>query len=272
MKPKTNPLEMNKLQEYTRSVIEETNASVIKEKLSWLLSFYDVINYKLCYEFGIWRAVKCDSPDGFENVKDLSFPPKESTKAGRLNEPKEPVFYAAFIIHTALEEVGAKEGDYVHVSFYKIDNNTGLRGCVVGEILRVHRSGRAMLSDKLGESLNRILTPMSKYEGRKYIFMDAFLASMLSNENASKNDYLHTRILGKLLMNSVKDIDAMVYPSITLEGAVNVAIKTKAVSSTLTLNGNSVIKINKRYDHGIFDFSIVKHSNKKNSDGTIVWG
>lgn len=272
MKPKTNPLEINKLQRITRSIIAQTNADVIEERLTWLLNYYEVINYKLSYDRGIYRARICDSPDGFKNVKDLSYPPKDLTKAGRLNEPMEPIFYAAFIVHTTLEEVEAKEGDYVHVANYKIDDSRGINGCIVGEILRVHRSGRTLLPGKLGDKLNGILNSMPQYDGMKYVFMDAFLADMLSNENASKNDYLHTRKLGKLLMNSVEDIDAMVYPSVTLQSAVNIAIKTEAVSRVLKLASNCVLKINKRYDYGIFDYVITKHSCMQKSDGTIIWG
>jgi len=128
------------------------------------------------------------------------------------------------------------------------------------------------MSEAFRDKLNSILNSMPYHDGMKYVFMDAFFASILSDKNAPKNNYLHTRILGKLLINSVKDLNAMFYPSVSLESAINVAIKTEALSSALKLASNCVIKINKRYDYGIFDISIVKNSKGQDPDGTIVWG
>ncbi|MFK0573665.1 RES domain-containing protein [Endozoicomonas sp.] len=272
MTAKIKVIEINWLQDFSRSVISEKDPVAIEQKLSWFLGFYDVINYSLAYDRAIWRARICETPHGYSNVKELSHPPKHLTNAGRLNNPSEPIFYASFHNYAALEEVGAKEGDHVHLAGYKICDKRKIRGCIVGEILNIHRSGRASMSEVMENELNKILNKIPHKAGMSYVFMDAFLASILRDKDAPKNNYLHSRILGKLLLESVKGLDAIFYPSVALESAMNIAIKTNVVESALSMTGNSVVRINKKYDYGIYDFSIIRNAKGQFHDGTIVWG
>ena len=270
-KPKIRVIEINYLQDFSRSVLNENNPAIIEEKLNWFLEHYEVINYYLETQV-IWRVRRCKSPEGYRNVNELSYPPKSLTPVGRLNEKGSPIFYASFHKHTALEEIGAREGDYVHLSGYKVGSERKLRGGIVGEIVNVHRSGRSSISDELAKGLNGILHKMPHKSGMSYVFMDAFVSSILRDKKAKENNYIHSRVLSKLLLNSLEGrLDAIFYPSIALEGAMNVAIKPESVRSTVKMIGNSVIKILKKNDYGIYDFEIVKNANGFYSNGEIKW-
>ena len=115
MPPRLTVFAIDFLQDLARSLRSQTDPSVVYSGLSSVLAHYDVVNWPLRYEGIIWRARKCKTADGFASVTDLIYPPPHQTPAGRLNEPHEPLLYAVFNKTTAIEEIEAMEGDYVHL-------------------------------------------------------------------------------------------------------------------------------------------------------------
>lgn len=261
---------MKVLTDFEKSLLATHDKNEISEKLEWFFNFYQVINYTLHYDRAIWRARICDSPSGFTNLSELSQPPKNLTKAGRLNEPNSPIFYASFSQFTAFEEVGAKEGDYVHLSGYQIKEN-GIRGCIVGEILKVHRSGTTYQPSGPAAELNKILNSMDFDAALSYVYMDALLSSILRDIKASETNYLHSRELGKRLLVSATDLDAIFYPSVALEDALNIALKISSIPKTIDMMGNSVVRVNKKHKHGLCEFQVIKNSSGYRENGDIVW-
>lgn len=271
MKPEITVIEINYLQDFCRKTLASSDAAFVEAQLRWLLEDYSLINYKLGYERPIWRGRKCNSPSGFQNLRELSYPPIELTKAGRLNNHGHPLLYAAFHNFCALEEIGAKEGDYIHLVGYRIKETRKLRCCVVGEVLNVHRSGQAWSSIELGQELNNILNKMPTAAGRSFIYIDAFLSSILRDKNAASNNYLHSRILGTLLLEKLPDLDAILYPSVALESSRNIAVIPESVDTLFEVFGTTVVRVERKYDYGIFDFSIVR--NAKGFWGELIdWG
>jgi hypothetical protein len=271
MKPIIKVIEINYLQDCCRKTLASSDAALVEAQLRWLLENYSLINYKLGYERPIWRGIKCNSPSGFQYLHELSYPPIEFTKAGRLNNQGNPVLYGAFNNFGALEEIGAKEGDYIHLVGYRIKKTKKLRCCVVGEVLNVHRSGQAWASVELGQQLNNILNKMSPAAGRSFVYIDAFFSSILRDKKAASNNYLHSRILGTLLLEKLPGLDAILYPSVALESSMNIAVIPDAVDSIFEVFGTTVVRVERKYDYGIFDFSIVR--NAKGFGGELIdWG
>jgi hypothetical protein len=93
-------------------------------------------------------------------VDQYQWPPQE----GRLNNPHEPMLYGVFNKNTALEEVDAEEGNYIHLIGLRLKKDSRIRCCVIGEIDRVHRSGRSMLSEELAAHLLRIIQDELPYK------------------------------------------------------------------------------------------------------------
>jgi hypothetical protein len=144
-KPSVIVFEMNWLEQFVTCFNSLTCEREIEQKLSFFLDHYKVINYELGYDSPVWRGCKCKDENGFSNVGRLTYPPKEHARANRLNDTGSPVFYASFNNFTALEEIGANESDYVHISGYKIKNGK-LRSALIGEAFHAHRSGTSMIS------------------------------------------------------------------------------------------------------------------------------
>lgn len=268
-KPTIKLLEINWLEDFAKSLISESKPQIIEEQLSWFLNYYKVLNYEMGYDRAIWRARIANDEHGFSNVNELMSPPKHLAKVGRMNEEKQPIFYASFNKFTAFEEIGAKEGDFIHMAGFKLIDK--IRFCIVGEILKVHRSGQANYSPELAQSINGILNKMPLDAALSYVYMDGFSSSILRNPDASKSDYVHSRILSKLLLSSTESIEAILYSSVTLEDSINLAIKEPAVKNKLEMVGNSVVRIKKKYEYGLYDFELIRNAAGNHDDGTIVW-
>jgi len=236
-----------------------------------VMEHYGIINYKLGYDRPIWRARSCASSGGFKNIKELYYPPRELTKAGRLNEHGAPMLYLSMNLPTTLEEIDASERDYVHIIGFKIVGESKLLCGILGEITHVHRSGRALTSEDLGNHLNRILDEIDYEAGKSFVFTDAFLSSILRDRNASKRNYVHSRTLAKLIFEKHPGFDAILYPSVALEGAMNLAIRPDSVDRLLEISGTSIIRIRKKYDYGIFDFELLRNAKSYEKNGDIIW-
>lgn len=264
-------LELRHLDELCEEILNSIEPDSVESKLRYLLDFYGVLNYEMSYDRPYWRARKCNGRIGYDNINKLSAPPAEITKAGRMNEPKQPMLYLSTNQFSILEEIGSKAGDIVHIIAYEQKIESKLRCAIVGEITNVHRWGRAQSSDHLGKYLNRIMNGMNFDVGRSYVYTDAFLSSLMRDKAASSSDYLYSRKLSKLILEKHPSIDSIVYPGVALEGSMNFAVKPNVVSKKFNIGSNFVIRVNKRYKYGIFDFEIIKRAKGQYLDGTIVW-
>lgn len=103
------------------------------------------------------------------------------------------------------------------------------------------------------------------------MFTDAFLSSILRDRDASKTNYIHSRTLAKLIFEKNPEIDAIIYPSIALESAMNLAIKPESADRLLGIFGTSVMLIKEKYDYGIFDFEVLRNAKGYEKNGDIRW-
>lgn len=264
-------LPLEQLQVISRKVHTSSDPVEIESNLSLALGFYGLINYQYRYDRALWRGVLCDSAKGHANIRRVGYPPPELSRNGRLNEAGRPLLYASANQFTVLEEIGAKADDYVHMIAYAFKPNERLRTGIVGEITQVHRWGRSLSSEHLSDELNRILNGMEFEAGKSFVFTDALLTSILRDRNASANDYLRSRILARLLFAQLDDLEAMIYPSVAHEGAMNLAITPRAADTKLKIGATFVVRIRQKYDYGLYDFEIVRKARGQHGDGTIDW-
>lgn len=264
-------LPLDQLQAISRKVHTSSDPLEIENSLSLASSFYGLINYQFSYDRALWRGVLCESAEGHTNIRRVGYPPPEISRNGRLNEAGRPLLYASTNQFTVLEEIGAKAGDYVHITAFAIKPNENLRSGIVGEITQVHRWGSAFSSEHLSKELNRILNGLEFEAGKSFVFTDAMFTSILRDRNASENDYLRSRILARLLFAKLGGLDAMIYPSVAHEGAMNIAITPHAADTKLKIGRTFVVHVQKRYDYGLYDFEVVRKGKGQHGDGTIVW-
>ncbi len=264
-------LALNYIDKLSSNILESSDPNYVESNLRHILDFYNITNYDFTYDRKYWRARKCDDKGGFNNISELGCPPKHLVNAGRLNEPNSPMLYVSPNQFSVLEEIGAKENDFVHMVAYQQKPEQKLSCGIVGEITQVHRWGTGLISDAASVQINRLLNEMSHEVGKSFVFTDAFLSSILKNPSAKNNDYLHSRILSKILFERNKFIDAIVYPSVALESARNFAIKPEVVDAKLNIESNFILKINKQYNYGLYDFEIIKMAKGHYSNGVINW-
>ena len=264
-------LPLDQLQAISHKVRTSSDPAEIESSLSLALGFYGLINYRYRYDRALWRGVLCDSNTGHANIKRVGHPPPELSKNGRLNEAGHPLLYASVNQFTVLEEIGAKTGDHVHMIAYGFKPDEKLRVGIVGEITQVHRWGRSLSSESLSQELNRILNGLEFEAGKSLVFTDALLTSILRDRNASDSDYLRSRILARLLFAKLEGIEAMIYPSVAHEGAMNLAITPHAADSKLQIGTTFVVHVGQKYDYGLYDFKVVRRAKGQHGDGTIDW-
>lgn len=270
-KPNIKLIKINHLHQRCKDILESNDPVYIENNFKEILEYYELINFKLSgYEHFLWRGRKCATKDGFDNIQELSYPPANITKIGRLNEKNSPIYYASLMIPTVLEEIHAADGDYIHIVGSKI--KSPIHGCIVGEFTNVHRTGKGlMLSSQEENIIKNIFSKLPQHALSSFLYIDSFISSVLRDKDASKNNYLHSRIFGKLLMNSLSSINAIFYPSVALEGSMNVAILPANIDNSLERKVSMVIHIKKRYEYGIFNQEIVKDAHGENKLGEIKW-
>jgi len=264
-------LELNYLDDIAKKILASKDPIFIETNLRYVLQFYSVLNYEMAYERSYLRARKCLTPSGYNNVSELGCPPNELVQAGRLNEPNEPILYVSTSQFSILEEINCEEGDYVHVIAYEHKPSTKIRCAILGEATQVSRWGRALSSEHLGIELNRIMNGMTFDVGRSFVYTDAFLSSIMKDVSASQNNYIHSRLLAKLLLEKHDGLDGIIYPSVALESAMNIAIKPQSAEKLFKIGANFVLKVNKKYQFGIYDFEVLRNAKGQYNDGSIIW-
>lgn len=258
------------LQEAAKSIKSDSNPTSIEDKLRRFIQHYDILNYEIKSEV-LWRARKAPSRNGYSNKKDIYYPPPQLTEHGRLNEANHPILYLSFNQFTTLTEVNAKKGENIHIVGYSLKHNQTIRALILGEYFYAHKGGQGNLPGNLNEWINKRLNSMNYEPGLSFVYMDAFLSSLLTDKTASENEYLHTRILAKVLFEKHPKINAIHYPSVVSHGAMNLAIKPEVADEALKVKGTSVLHIDDIFDHGLFRFSLVKNAKDYKQNGKILW-
>lgn len=264
-------LSLPHLDELSTAILASTNITFVREKLSFLLDYYQVINYEMKYDRALWRARRCPTDTGFERVGELNHPPSKHTVAGRLNEENVPVLYLSANLMSTFEEIGASQGDFLHVAAFEQLPNELLRCAMIGEITHVHRWGSGLTSEMVGQLINKQLNQMPHDFGKSFVFTDAFLSSILKDRSARHTQYLHSRTLASLLFERNPGIDAIAYSGVASEASRNYAIKPMAAERTLQISASFVIKIIKKYKFGMYDFDVLRNAQGVESDGRIIW-
>jgi hypothetical protein len=101
--------------------------------------------------------------------------------------------------------------------------------------------------------------------------MDAFLSALLADPHSEQRDHLHSRTLARVLFEQNPGIEAITYPSVADEGSMNLAIRPAAADDALRITGTAVVRLDKLYDYGLFDFTPIRSSNSFSKDGEIRW-
>ncbi len=271
MKKKKHLPPIDWLQDRATEILAEDDEYKIAAALEQLLIYYEPLNYHLTYGSGLWRARICSDKHGFESFSKMHYPPANCVAAGRVNDPASPLLYSSFTQLTALREVQVKSGDIVQVMAYKMDRGDPVRCFTLGEFANVHLRGRGNLPEEVSEKLNSILNGLKFEPGLSFVFLDAFFASVMNGKQEHVHGYVRSRVLARLMLQKYPCIEAVHYPSVAREGAMNIAIAPATADRALQFLGTSVLLVEKVFGYGLCRFRILKSATQLTEDGMFVW-
>ncbi|MGZ4955486.1 MAG: hypothetical protein ACXV8Q_10275, partial [Methylobacter sp.] len=249
-----------------------TEQDVIAASFRELFHFYPLLNYSIGRGSIYWRGRK-STADGFSSADELHCPPPEITTVGRLNSKGAPCLYAATRKTTIFKELDAKEGDYFHVVGLRMRPEKSIRIIAIGDLFHVFKTGKTrFLGREVNPALSRMLNSHPDRElATRILYADAFLSELLADNKAKYNDYLITRILVSTAYEK-SGAEGMFYPSVQDHIGMNLSVLPKAYYSGMHIISAQVIRINRVYSYGFYDYEITKHCEKINKSNCFVWG
>lgn len=242
----------------------------VEGRLRALLRYYRAVTFNLKQDAPFHRVQRCESERGWTEFARVHYPPPHMATAQRLSDRGRPLLYAAMDLQTALAETDAKAGDYVHAVGYELRPGSEINCLVVGELENAHKSGRCFPAE-VTPVFRGLLQRSPRAAGLSAVFMDSLFASILSDREAEKTGYLHSRTLARLLYECNPKAHAIMYPSVARPKAVNLAIRPEAADTLLQPMGTSVLFMRAAYDFGLYEFDLVRDAAAWPQVGPIVW-
>ncbi len=275
MDNKLKVIEINSLDRFRNDLLSTVEPERVEKLLKWYLESYGGINFKFGYERPIFRARKCESEHGYNNISEIYPPPSSKCTTGRMNEEGQAIFYGAFSPGTALAEINAKEGDYVHVARFQLPEkaDAGMRCFAIGEVFNAYH-GVITISFEVFNEIRDAIRRIGEddiWALQSYLYMDSLSAELLNSIYAQEENYIYSRIFCRLLLGKWQDVDGLIYPSAKVKEASNIVLRLESVNSKIQMVGNEVLRVKRVYPYGIVDLDVVKSAKGHTPDGRIVW-
>lgn len=253
-------------------VLETNKPKEIEKRLKVLFKYHRLSALSIGDRTTFWRARKLEDRELFTNISELTCPPKKFTGAGRINDPKKPVLYISTRKETALAEINVEEGDSVQLAGLSIRDETELKMAVVGMYWSVSKNGSIpiALKDPNNKILGILNQKLSPENALKLVYIDKFFATVLADKKACESNYIHTRVLSKMLMQR-NNSNALAYPSIKDEGAYNITIKAEVYDSLLENTSSSVAIVTKILKYGLYVCEVFKMATDINKEGHFIF-
>lgn len=249
---------IDEVQKLAKEIRTVTNPRVVETKLRRMLMVYDVLNYTVSGSTDPFNRARLTNGKPFYLTNDLYYPPPSVATAQRLNDKGEPLLYLSIRPQTALAEIHAAKGNYVQLSGYELREGKTLRVAAVGEYFNLEKRGYTLLPEKMAVKIAEALQNKKQEPLRSFIFMDAFIAEILQDPDASDDDYLRSRIVARIIREKLPHLEGFHYPSVIREGSPNLAIVPHAANTKLKLTATAHGHIDEVYDYGLYRLSINK--------------
>ena len=235
------------------------------ERISWekvyllmddLLNDVPVISYKITNTSKIVRGRRLESPDTFDDVRKLLYPPAKYCKTyGRCNKPGSPMLYGAIGYNLVFSELGAEIGDILGLVFLKPKRE--LNVCLLGALDLYRRTeGNCWLLDDTKMQIEPINKDPSKITA--FLF-DAFINDYFGS---SGNDIIYklTSAYSQALLESFPIIDGILYESVDHKRGTCLSIKPNIVDDDTEVTDAQIVRITNHLGYGIYDFEEVARS------------
>ena len=192
--------------------------------MSPLVEEFGILSFGIGRNLTYWRA-RIIEKERYELLKELDYPPADLVKKpGRLNDTQDPCFYVSSTSETAVAEVQPEPGQLVQVAGFRIVPQKILQLIFLGEYYNVEKRGFTSYTGHDPDNTVRKLLDQHPFEERRvHLLIDNFFAHVISDKDASRNKYLHSRALRDLLLNKVS-AHGIAFPSARDAGGVNFGV------------------------------------------------
>lgn len=263
---------IDKCQKIIEEICKTDEPDKIRRGFFELLREQPVLNFNYYPGQIFWRGRKFESGDLHVHVKDLFCPPLDKTKTpGRLNNLQSSLLYTTTKKSTAYAEIHAESGDYVYLVGYKMKGDKTIKVKLIGEFFHIYRTGLSLINPSLGHDLHRFMNKSLNYDiWKSIVFVDAFFASVLRDENERTNGYLRTRILYELISSKVQEVPGIFYPSVAQTGGMNFAISSSIAEDVFEVHHAALMCIKKKFHFGFYDAYKMHDCIRIENDGSLV--
>ncbi len=269
----SHPIILSSLDEYESlfaAIRSEQDRQKLVRQFTHLFKVYAVISLEIKRGNVFWRGRKIESKPFFNATK-MSYPPAKNTPHGRLNDAHSPMLYAATDEETVLHELEVKEGDLVQFIGFRVKNEQSLRLAVIGELHHVSKTG---YTKTFGQDPKNVFTALlnkgGMEAGKRLMYADAFLASLLADDRASERSYLITRSLGQVALEN-SEADGFFYPSVRDSLGMNIVIRPTQFDLAAHVVRSHIVRVIKVREFGFIDYEILEEAEEMDEKGGFKW-
>lgn len=253
-----------------RHVREATSVSAACHALTPIFDQYELVSIGLTRGPLFWRA-RFSGVEPWSAVSDMSAPPPEKTRIGRLNEVGVPAMYASLKEETALAEIQAGAQDHVQLIGYRALVDKDVRLAVVGEMMHVHKFGYMRLTGSDPDAtVGRFLNEKGLNAGRRLLYIDAFLHEILADKTAFTKDYILSRAVAAMIHRDT-EIDGIAYPSIRDPLGYNITVNLNTVETKLHPTSCIHCRIDAVHEFGFVEYTVLNEARRVDEAGHFEW-
>lgn len=217
-------LTLDQCGELIEAALASSTREAFQRLVSPLVDEFGILSFGIGRNQTYWRA-RIIEKERYDQLKELDYPPAELVKRpGRLNDIHAPCFYISSTLETAIAEVQPELGQLVQVAGFRIVPEKILQLIFLGEYYHVEKRGFTSYSGHdPGQTVRKLLDQHPLEERRTHLLIDNFFAHVISDKEASRDDYLHSRALRDLLLAKVS-AHGIAFPSARDPGGINFGV------------------------------------------------
>lgn len=206
-------------------------------------------------------------------------PTERCISFGRCHVPKSPVFYGSFNEATVLSELRPALESIVYLLTCIPKSGVTFKSALIGEIdyVRRHEKGSVSIPTNVhAKEIHKWISMASTEADYVRLVTDAFIADLFLQNTRTEDNFRATSALTSLVL-ALESVDnpgtaeALYYPSVALNGGMNIALTGKCFSEKVLSVSCKVVLVQRNYGYGIYKTRTLAQSERIDEDGAIHW-
>ena len=240
----------------------------ISAALNELMSSHRRVNVELSDNMIWFRARTCQNSKPFDNLSEVLYHKVGSPDIGRANNKGARVLYASWNIATALDEIGANQGDIVQLALVRPRRGVPAKFLSVGDLKNFHHTGRPLnrlpqLTDDLKQ-----LKSADLHTFLRAVLVDAILSELFRTPGNQLRDYRITSAFAHLAYSLGCGV---IYPSVEVHNSLNFAIEAPAFNAACEVVETCYLEVTSVAGYGLFEYQVLNRTCAYGLDGEIDW-